>query len=206
MDKGDPSNDGQTADTAQVPTRDFIQHIEKQAVQLRQRAGLQPMERFDPTKVAEDLKMTIATPDEIQAMPPALRDYIKSMSPKVWSGSGIPLPDGHLLVMLNPNQTNERAKVTTLEEASHEMLGHEPTKIDTLTRKRTYNARNEQEAYWTAAAALLPSKAVALAVYRGQSAQELAATFGVSVELAEFRIKITGLWDRYTRYAAKKGA
>lgn len=159
-------------------------------------------------KFAGHLGLTIARPDDIEAMTPDERAYLEAVSPKVWSGSGIPLPDGHLLVLLNSTQTAERANVTVLEEAAHEHLGHEPTRIDTsisVLPKRTYNAQNEQEAYWTAAAALLPMKAVAQAVFRGQLARDLASAYGVSVELVEFRIKILGLWDRHVKHAAMKG-
>lgn len=208
MDRGNVPNDERDSEAALPPTREFLQRIEAQAAQLRYRAGVGPLDRLDPRQVADRLDLTIATPDDIQAMAPDERANVEAMSPKIWSGSGLPLPDGHLLVLLNPSQTPERANVTVLEEAAHDHLGHEPTSIDTSTSgvpKRTYNARNEQEAYWTAAAALLPSKAVALAVYKEQSACDLAAAYGVSVELAEFRIKITGLWRHYAKYAAHKG-
>lgn len=64
--------------------------------------------------------------------------------------------------------------------------------------KRIYDDAVEQEAYWTAAAALLPSKAVAMAVYRGETADDLAVRYSVSSELAEMRIKTLGLWSHLT--------
>lgn len=190
-----------TPDATRPPTREFLQYLEEQAAQLRRRAGVGQLDRLDPWTVADQLGITIITPHDIAAMTPEQHAQVRTVSPKQWSGTGMPLPNGQLLVVLNPEQTPERATVTTLEEIAHTHYGHQPTRIVTLpngTAKRSFNARNEQEAYWTAAAALLPIKAVGRAVWLGQTASELAEAYGVSVELAEFRIKILRLWHHYT--------
>lgn len=209
MDSDSKPNVEKPATSALPPTREYMQRIEEQAAQLRQRAKVGPMERFDPREVADSLDLSIVEPADINAMSADGLAQVEAISPKTWSGSGLPLPDGKLLVLLNPSQTPERANITMLEEAAHEHLGHEPTLIDTASfpiASRNYNARNEQDAYWTAAAALLPSKVVAQAVYRGLPAYELATAYGVSVELVEFRIKTLGLWRHYRKRAASRGA
>jgi len=181
-------------------TREFLRYVEQQAVQLRQRAGVGAMERLDPQLVADRLGLTIVTPSDIAAMTPEQRASVEAVTPKQWSGSGLPLPGNRLLVILNPRQTPERAAVTVMEEVAHIQFGHQPTKISTLSNgvtKRTFNPRHEQEAYWTAAAALLPSKALGKAMRRRQSVAELATAYGFSVELVEFRLKVWGLWPYY---------
>lgn len=192
-------------DAALPPTRAFLRQLEEGAVALRFRAGVAPLGPLDPRVVQKQLGCTIVTPEAVAVMLPEVRARVREVTPREWSGTGLPMPDGHLLVLLNPNQTVERAGVTALEEVAHAHYGHEPTRIVTLSNgavKRVFSPRNEQEAYWTAAAALLPMKAVGLAVWRGQTAVDLAADYGVSIELAEFRIKILGLWTHYTRNAA----
>lgn len=201
-----PPNIVEFPDGVRPPTWEFLQYLEKQAAQLRRRAGVGPLERLDPRAVAEQLGLTIVTPDDVADMTPEQRAQVRALTPKQWSGTGMPLPGGELLVLLHPEQTPERATVTVLEELAHTHYGHRPTRIATLSSgvaKRTFNARNEQEAYWTAAAALLPMKAVGLAVRRGKTAADLAASYGVSAELAEFRIKILRLWPHYTANVAR---
>ncbi len=176
MSRKRPSNVVDLPGAVQPPTREFLQHLEEQATQLRRRAGVGPLDRLDPWAVLEPLGLTIVTPDDIAAMTPEQRARVRTVTPKEWSGTGMPLPDGQLLVLLHPEQTPERATVTVLEEVAHTHYDHPPTQIVTLPSgvvKRTFNARNEQEAYWTAAAALLPMKAVGLAVWHGQTAADL---------------------------------
>ncbi len=200
-----PPTGSAAPDAALPPTREFLRHLEEQAIALRRRAAVALLGPLDPWIVQEQLGCTIVTPEAVAAMTPEVRAQVCRVTPQEWSGTGLPMPDGHLMVLLNPDQTIERARVTALEEVAHEHYGHEPTQIITLPNgviKRSFNPRNEQEAYWTAAAALLPMKAVALAVWRGQTAVALAADYAVSIELAEFRIKILRLWPHYIRNAA----
>lgn len=187
------------------PTRAFLRRLEEEAIALRHRAGVPPLGPLDPRAVQAQLGCTIVTPAAVEAMSDDERARVRKVTPREWSGTGLPMPDGHLYVVLNPDQTVERAAASAMEEVAHQHHGHEPTRITTLPNgvvKRSFNPRNEQEAYWTAAAALLPMLAVGRAIWRGQTAVDLADEYGVSIELAEFRIKILGLWSHYTRRAA----
>lgn len=188
------------SDAARPPTREFLQHVERQAMEIRRRAGVKGLDPLDQQALADHLGLKIITPEGVVGMTPEHRSQVRAVTPKQWSGTGMPLPNGRLLVMLNSEQTPERANVTTMEEFAHAYYGHQPTRIVALPNgaaKRSFNPRNEQEAYWTAAAALLPMKAVGRAIMRGQTAGELAGAYGVSIELAEFRIKILRLWPYY---------
>lgn len=161
-------------------------------------AGVNLRDKLDPWKHAEQLSIKIVYADEIEGLTSEQKRFINQSSAKDWSGGAMSksLPDGRTLVILHPNQTDERANVTILEEVAHKHFDHEPS-ILTGDRAKAYDDAAEQEAYWTAAAMLLPMKEVARAVYVGQSAEELGASFGVSQELAEMRIKIMGLWEHY---------
>ncbi len=119
-----------------------------------------------------------------------------NLDAKQWSGMGNALPTGELLVVLNRHQTPERARVTLLEEVAHHYHRHTPVSIGPGGRAEYYT-EEEQEAKFTAAATLLPSKEIAKAVYRGDSAASIASKYGASVELVEMRIKTLNLWDHY---------
>ena len=174
--------------------------IEQQAIILRQRAGISPLDRLDPRALAKKLRLQFVQLEAIKSMRPEIVQSITAMDAREWSGISKELPNGDLLIVLNPNMTIERENVTIMEEVAHAHYGHQPVELLTdpagLARRK-YNEDAEREAYWTAGAAVLPSKAVGLAVYHGQSAEDLAVDYGSSVELAEMRIKTLRLWRHY---------
>ena len=111
-----------------------------------------------------------------------------------------------LLVLLHPNQTAGRANVTIMEEVLHVYYRHSPTQLfdePSGVQRRAYNKVAEREAYWTAAAALLPAHAITKAVWCGESISDIADRYGASEELVGFRIKILGLWPDYTSRLGK---
>jgi hypothetical protein len=181
-------------------TKQFMRYLEEQAMLLRQRVNVSPLEPFDPRLLVDQAKLELAYPKDVADLPSEILHYMSNTDPKAWSGIGRPLPNGQLLVLLHPGMTPERESVTIMEEVAHVHFGHQPSELiadPTGFEKRKYNKQIEQEAYWTAGAVLLPSKAVALAVWRGQTAEDLAVDYNVSVELAEMRIKTLGLWSHY---------
>lgn len=178
--------------------RDFLRRIEENGLVLRQKAGIGAEERLYPRALATEFKLQFVEMDELTDLSPADRAYIESLDAKQWSGSSIRLPNDEWLVILHPCQTSERATVTTMEEIAHVYYGHKPSRLvtdATGVTHREYNSQIEDEAYWTASAALLPSKAVARRVYRGFTTEAIAAEFGVSIQLVEFRIKTLRLWS-----------
>lgn len=173
-----------------------MHHYEESARSLRARAGVGPYEPFDPLTLLSQLGVVLKYPDEIDNLPEDLLDEMSGLDAKEWSGMGQELPTGKLLVVLNRNQTPERARVTLLEEVAHQYHEHTPVGIGPGGRAQ-YHPEEEQEAKFTAAAALLPSKEVAKAVYRGDSAGHVASKYGASVELVEMRIKTLNLWEHF---------
>ncbi len=173
-----------------------MRHIERHAAILRQQVDVGELGKFSPRALPDQLKIKIAYPDEIEALTPQVRQLLLSWDAKVWSGMGDTLPDGRLLIMLNPNQTSVRENVTIMEEVAHRYYGHEPSQLNKIGRGR-YDEATEREAFWTAAAILLPSKVVGQAVWCGDSTDSLAAQYGTSVELVEMRIKTLNLWSLY---------
>lgn len=189
---------GKAASKVAQPTREYMQWIEKNAILLRQRAQVQALELLDPRMCKDKLNLQFIVLEGIEKLPPTILGFLKSLGARKWSGISKKLPNGDLLLALNPNMTPERANVTIMEEAAHAHYGHKPVQLHPLgddLYQRIYDDSIEQEAYWTAAAALLPSKAVAIAVYQGQTADDLAVCYNASPELAEMRIKTLGLWS-----------
>ncbi len=177
-------------------TKDIMHHYEESARSLRAKAGVGPYEPFDPLSLLVKLGVVLTYPDEITNLSEDVLAELNSLDAREWSGMGNELPTGKLFVVLNRQQTPERARVTLLEEVAHHYHGHTPIGIGPGGRAEYY-PQEEQEAKFTAAAALLPSKEIAKAVYRGESATYIASKYGASIELVEMRIKTLNLWDYY---------
>tara|TARA_R100000322_G_scaffold114917_1_gene73849 strand:- start:1014 stop:1388 length:375 start_codon:yes stop_codon:yes gene_type:complete len=102
-------------------------------------------------------------------------------------------------ILRNDSHTPERQKVTYLEECWHILLGHKLTRIAKVADAfgRTYDSTEEHDAFYLASATMLPEVEVRSQVTAGKSAAEIAAWFGTSPELVEYRIKRLGLWRIY---------
>jgi len=175
----------------------LVRLAERAAAEIRAVAGVNGQERFDPWQLADRFGVQFAAPDDILGLSPADRDLIAKLDARTWSGAGLPLADGRTLVILNPHQTLERKSVTVMEEISHVHFHHAPSHLERLPNglvRREYDPQSEREAYWTAAATLLPAEVVSRAVWRSIPPSELSSDYGVSEQLAVFRIKILNLW------------
>ncbi|HLM00994.1 MAG TPA: ImmA/IrrE family metallo-endopeptidase, partial [Pyrinomonadaceae bacterium] len=93
-----------------------------------------------------------------------------------------------------------------MEEICHVFLGHKPSRlaIKNVNKHgqpiaREYQEEVEEEAYSVGAAALVPYIALRRMVNEGKTSREIARHFNVSRELVEYRIKVSRLWDEYSR-------
>ena len=65
------------------------------------------------------------------------------------------------------------------------------------TISREYRKADEEAAYATGAAALVPFAALRRFVLDGQTAAQIAKHYHVSRELVEYRLQVTRLWQTY---------
>ena len=116
-----------------------------------------------------------------------------------WSGFVVPVEGLHLIV-INSTHPLTRQHATLMEELFHITLRHQPSQIYLCPisglLRREYTPEIEKDAYWSAAAALVPYAALKQFVQSGGTMEAIAETFDVSVDLVEFRMKVTKLWRR----------
>jgi transcriptional regulator with XRE-family HTH domain len=120
---------------------------------------------------------------------------------RTWSAATLPLnrAESSWLILLNHTHRRERQRATLMEEICHVLLGHHLTTISHVEGQtfRDYNKEQEADAYGLGAAALVPASELRARVERGESAETIARHFGVSEELVQYRIKVTGAWYEY---------
>jgi hypothetical protein len=193
-----------------LPPTQKGRHHEIRALGLRQFAGLvREDERLDPFKLAAYAKLFVASFDQIEPLlsPETVR-HLLGGGKDAWSGGAAShtLPDGRKLIILNPTHGRNRQNATLMEEICHVFLGHQPSRLAIKGRNkdgkviaRDYNHAIEEEAYSTGAAALVPYTSLKRMVEGGRTSREIARHFNVSSALVEYRIKVSRLWEVYTK-------
>ena len=198
-----------------LPPTEKRRQFELRALGLRDFAGVQIDQPLDPFALARFARLLVVDFDRIQGLSPESRAHLLGDAADEWSGGACsrPLPNGWRLVILNPAHGSSRNRATLMEEVAHVFLGHKPNRLAVVggnptvregapTGKivaREYNHADEEAAYAIGAAALVPYAALRRMVFAGQSGSEIARRFGISRQLAEYRIKVTHLWAEYRR-------
>ena len=198
-----------------LPSTEKRKQFELRALGLRDFAGVRNEQALDPFALARFARLLVVDFDRIQGLSPESRAHLLGDAADEWSGGACsqPLPNGWRLVILNPAHGPSRNRATLMEEVAHVFLGHQPNRLAAVGRNptvgegastgkmvaREYNHADEEAAYAIGAAALVPYAALRRMVIEGRNGNEIARRFGVSRQLAEYRIKVTHLWPEYRR-------
>ena len=190
----------------ELPPGDKWRQFELYALGFRDFAGVRSDLPLDPFQLAKFANLLVVSFDQIKGLSPVVREHLLGEASEKWSGGAcsLPLPDGRRIVILNPNHGRMRTNATLMEEVSHVFLGHQPSRLKVVaetregrTVSREYRKADEEAAYATGAAALVPFAALRRFVLDGLTAVEIAKHFHVSRELVEYRLKVTRLWKIY---------
>ena len=176
--------------------RGFKARAERTSMGLRGELGLSAFARLDPRQLAAYLQVQLIGPAEVLGMNPAMLDQLLTVDP--WGWSALTIVQGEsALVIYNPSHSLGRQASDITHELAHIVLGHQPATMimshDGKIVMRTYNQKQEDEANWLAWAILLPRDALFAQKKRESSAQEIAALFGVTETLVQYRLRITGI-------------
>jgi len=189
-----------------LPPGEKWRQFELVAQGIREFARVRPTEPLNPFRLAKFANLLVLDFEKIEGLSEQTRRHLLGGASGAWSGGAAsrPLPDGRRIVILNPTHGPMRSHATLMEEISHVFLGHQPSrlKIDAKDHRgrsisRDYRKVDEEAAYATGAAALVPFAALRKFVLAGQTSLDIAKHFRVSRELVEYRLKVTRLWSTY---------
>ena len=198
----------------ELPPGEKWRRFELSALGFRDFAGTNADHPLDPFQLARFANLLVVSFDQLRSLPPETREHLLGPAAEKWSGGACsqPLPDGRRIVILNPTHGRMRTNATLMEEVSHVFLGHRPSRLKVVaqtengeTVSREYRKTDEEAAYATGAAALVPFSALRRQVHAGRTSEQIAKRFRVSRELVEYRLKVTRLWRAY-RAAHSSGA
>jgi hypothetical protein len=203
-----------------LPPTEKRKQFELRALGLRDFAGVANEQALDPFALAQFAKLLVVDFDQIEGLSPSARAHLLGDAADEWSGGACSqaLPNGWRVVILNPAHGTHRNRATLMEEIAHVFLGHKPNRLAVVGRNptvregastqkivaRDYNQADEEAAYAIGAAALVPYAALRRMVAAGRTATEIARRFGVSRQLAQYRIKVTHLWSEYKNISGSR--
>lgn len=190
----------------ELPPGEKWRQFELRALGIRDFARARSDAPLNPFRLAKFANLLVLRFDQIEGLSPKTREHLLESASEKWSGGACsrPLPDGRRIVILNPNHGRVRTNATLMEEISHVFLGHQPSRLKVVaendrgqTVSRDYRKADEEAAYATGAAALVPFSALRRFVLEGKTSLQIARHFHVSRELVEYRLKVTHLWRIY---------
>ena len=153
------------------------------------------MAPLSPWKFAEHLGVVVLDFDTLDLAAKHKRQLLE-VDPESWSGMTLQKGKIHAVV-LNPVHQDGRRANTLMHELSHIVLRHVPARVDVsstgLLLLSDYSDDQEDEADWLSAALLLPREALVRDRSQGQSTAAIAQRFGISEQLCEWRLRMTGV-------------
>ena len=189
-----------------LPPGEKWRQYELRALGLRDFARVRGDAPLNPFALARFANLLVVEFNQIEGLSPQARAHLLGSASEEWSGGACsrPLPDGRKIIILNPNHGRQRKHATLMEEICHVFLGHTPNRLAIVAAgkggravARDYEKADEESAYATGAAALVPFSSLRKSLLEGKSSVEIAKHFRVSRELVLYRLKVTRLWSLY---------
>ena len=169
-------------------TQDKMKEV---AAEERNGLGLGPLDPLDPYALAREHGIPVYPIDELPDEH-CSKDAVTHFTitrPKVWSAALVPAGSARL-ILENTGHSLVRRCSSVAHEISHHLLEHEFGDI-LLTDDgcRKINSKNENDANFLAGELLIPYQAALKAAFAGKPNEEIAATYGVSPQFAQMRMK-----------------
>ncbi|MBL7487245.1 ImmA/IrrE family metallo-endopeptidase [Frankia sp. AgB1.9] len=172
--------------------RGFKTEAEKISQEIRTAMGKRPTDPLDALDLAKHLGAWVRRADELTTLS-KLR-ALEELQPGAFSACTFTLEDRHVIVY-SPLALPGRTQSDVAHETSHIILRRAPKEVRSVGKIAffTCDPDEEQEANWLAGCLLLPRPLLLSALRRGIDAAGIAAAYGVSEQMAHFRIRTTGV-------------
>jgi Zn-dependent peptidase ImmA (M78 family) len=181
----------------------FKAEAERVSAGARQLLGLNAADPIDPWAYATARNVVVLEMASLN-LEPRHREQLLVKDNESWSGLTLKM-DNSFFVVVNPSHPISRQRNTLMHEMAHIHLGHTPARVDFsnsgMMLLSDYPIDQEDEANWLAAAILIPREALYSLRRLGKGVEEIASIFGVSKQLSEWRLRMTGVDSQLKRAA-----
>lgn len=149
------------------------------------------------------LNIPIYTPSDIPGLSNEYQAELLNDGASHWSAVSIFNGTSHIIIH-NPTHTPARQQSNLMHELAHILCEHklsESEKIVGLPEAlRDFNEEKENEANWLGGCLQLPRPALLYCMRKGLSIDDIATHYNCSVEMAQYRINITGVKIQMARF------
>jgi Zn-dependent peptidase ImmA (M78 family) len=137
-------------------------------------------------------------------VPLAALTALDKLQPGCFSACTLPGPNGRPVVVVNPLNTPGRQQNDAMHELSHLLLRHDTRQLERIGDLVffTCDPDQEEQADHLGATLLLPRPLLVAARARGLSISGISETYGVSEQLARWRLNSTGVAVQISRRKA----
>jgi Zn-dependent peptidase ImmA (M78 family) len=185
----------------------FKSSCERSALEKRTELGLRPLDRLDPYQLAKQLGVIVRYPSDIPGLSSECLKRLLQDDPDGWSAVSL-RRGSRTLVIMNSEHSKVRQASDLMHELAHILLAHTPTRVDVTEDMqlllRTHDRNQEDEADWLAGCLLLPRPVVMSVKRKRQTALEAAREYGVSVDMLNYRLNVTGVGIQEQRFQARR--
>lgn len=176
--------------------RGFKTQAEQISETLRKSQNLTVLDKFEPKPFLQSLGVVVWTPAEVPGLEVSHLEQLTVKDPDSWSGVAIRSGEQTVIIVNSAHPVTRQAN-TLMHEWAHMELRHKPNRVDRseggLLLLSDYPAEFEEEADWLAASVLLPRAGLVNCKGRGMHNDDIARHYGVSSELANWRVRMTGV-------------
>jgi hypothetical protein len=170
--------------------RGFKTEAESIAGEVRKELGLQTLDRLDPLLLAAHLDIPVLTLSELRGVSPGAA-HLLDVEPQAFSAVTV-FSGRRRTIVHNDAHAPGRQSSNVGHELSHALLLHPPAPALDDGGCRLWDQGIEDEAQFLAGALLIPRDACIAMVFRNATTAQVAAEFGVSERMAEYRLNISG--------------
>ena len=173
--------------------RGFKSEAERIARGLRSDMDLNAAESVAPEDLANLLGIEIRAGDEL-----VKRERFQELDriqPDSFSACTFRPSPERVVIVYNPLSTKSRRRSDLAHELAHILLDHELSRLERLGDVTFFScdAIQEEEAGWLSGCLLLPRALLLAETRRGVSTEEIARKCGVSKQMAQYRLNVTGV-------------
>lgn len=176
--------------------RGFKATCERLAEHHRGAIGLGVSDALDPEQLAQHLGVTVWRPEDVPNLDKNSLSQLVQRDSDSWSA--VTLRAGlACLTIVNSAHAPTRQRSSIAHELAHIILDHRPSRIDVSEHGylvlSSFEGEVEDEANWLSGALLVPREGLMRIFRRQREHRALADHFGVSLNLLEWRLRMTGV-------------
>lgn len=170
--------------------RGFKADAERLALELRAELGLDADDSIDPRDLAEEYGIPVVGARDLDVANEHA-NYFTGEKSGVWSATTV-FHGTRRLIVLNDFHDPRRIANSLAHELAHLFLEHEPTPVVKGDGSRMWNDQVEAEANELGARILIPGVTARALAVEGREPVDVADRFGVSEQLARWRLNVSG--------------